>query len=116
MRRHAGELVSDALNSTLPQIYDTFIEDGVEKRVLNAADTEAAKDKPDGPLNLARVNAPLERLKSVELPPFQAGIEAGTDAVMIAHVAFPALEPDPTRIATTSRKVRCSSAAIAFSR
>jgi N12 class adenine-specific DNA methylase/adenine-specific DNA methylase len=45
LRRHAGELVSDALNSTLPQIYDTFIEDGVEKRVLNAADTEAAKDK-----------------------------------------------------------------------
>ncbi|HTY40812.1 MAG TPA: lactate dehydrogenase, partial [Thermoanaerobaculia bacterium] len=45
LRRHAGELVSDALNSTLPQIYDTFVEDGVEKRVLNAADTEAAKDK-----------------------------------------------------------------------
>ena len=44
-RRHAGELVSDALNSTLPQIYDVFTEDGVEKRVLNAADTEAAKDK-----------------------------------------------------------------------
>ena len=45
LRRHAGELVSDALNSTLPQIYDMFLEDGVEKRVLNAADTEAAKDK-----------------------------------------------------------------------
>src|SRR5271168_2433775 len=45
LRRHAGELVSDALNSTLPQIYDIFLEDGVEKRVLNAADTEAAKDK-----------------------------------------------------------------------
>jgi beta-N-acetylhexosaminidase len=59
----------------------------------------------DSHLNLARVNAPLERLKAVELPPFQAGINAGTDAVMIAHVAFPALEPDPTKIATTSRKV-----------
>ena len=44
-RRHAGLLFSDALNSSLPQIYDFFIEDGVEKRVLNAADTEAAKDK-----------------------------------------------------------------------
>ena len=43
--RHTGELASDALNSTIPQIYDTFIEDGVEKRVLNAGDTEAAKDK-----------------------------------------------------------------------
>jgi beta-N-acetylhexosaminidase len=59
----------------------------------------------DSHLNLARVNAPLERLKAVELPPFQAGINAGTDAVMIAHVAFPALEPDPTKIATTSHKV-----------
>jgi N12 class adenine-specific DNA methylase/adenine-specific DNA methylase len=45
LRRHAGELVSDALNSTLPQIYDEIEEDGVKKRVLNAADTEAAKDK-----------------------------------------------------------------------
>lgn len=59
----------------------------------------------DSHLNLARVNAPLERLNTVELPPFQAGIKAGSDAVMIAHVAFPALEPDPTKIATTSHRV-----------
>src|SRR6185437_9080560 len=59
----------------------------------------------DSHLNLARVNAPLERLNAVELPPFEAGIKAGSDAVMIAHVAFPALEPDPTKIATTSHKV-----------
>ncbi len=59
----------------------------------------------DSHLNLARVNAPLERLNAVELPPFTAGIQAGSDAVMIAHVAFPALEPDPMKIATTSRNV-----------
>jgi len=59
----------------------------------------------DSHLNLARVNAPLERLNTVELPPFEAGIKAGSDAVMIAHVAFPALEPDSTKIATTSKKV-----------
>ena len=47
----------------------------------------------------------IERLNTVELPPFEAGIKAGSDAVMIAHVAFPALEPDPTKIATTSKKV-----------
>ena len=35
----------DALNASLPQIYDEFEEGGVKKRVLNAADTEAAKDK-----------------------------------------------------------------------
>ena len=53
-RRHAGELMTDALNACLPQIYDTFVEDGVEKRVLNAADTEAAKDK------LAKIKAAFE--------------------------------------------------------
>jgi len=53
-RRHAGELLMDALNASLPQIYDVFTENGVEKRVLNAADTEAAKDK------LARIKAAFE--------------------------------------------------------
>jgi beta-N-acetylhexosaminidase len=59
----------------------------------------------DSHLQLSRVNATMERLNEVELPPFQKGIAAGTDAVMIAHVAFPAIEPDPGKIATTSRKV-----------
>ena len=44
-RRHAGLLLSDALNAAIPQIYDVFIEDGKEHRVLNAPDTEAAKEK-----------------------------------------------------------------------
>jgi beta-N-acetylhexosaminidase len=59
----------------------------------------------DSHLQLSRVNAPMDRLNAVELPPFKAGIAAGSDAVMIAHVAFPAIEPDPNRIATTSQKV-----------
>ena len=59
----------------------------------------------DSHLQLSRVNAPMDRLNTVELPPFEAGIAAGSDAVMIAHVAFPAIEPDPTKIATTSEKV-----------
>src|ERR1700753_1505332 len=59
----------------------------------------------DSHLQLSRVNAPLERLQTVELPPYKAGIAAGSDAVMIAHVAFPAIEPDPNKIATTSEKV-----------
>jgi N12 class adenine-specific DNA methylase len=44
-RRNAGWLLSDALNSATPQIFDTVIEDGVEKRVLNGEATEAAKEK-----------------------------------------------------------------------
>ncbi len=59
----------------------------------------------DSQLQLSRVNASMERLETVELPPFKVGIAAGSDAVMIAHVAFPAIEPDPTKIATTSKKV-----------
>ena len=44
-RRHAGHLLHDALNSATPQIYDTVVENGVERRVLNVEATEAAKEK-----------------------------------------------------------------------
>lgn len=44
-RRHAGLLLSDALNASIPQIYDVWMEDGKEHRQLNAEDTEAAKEK-----------------------------------------------------------------------
>ena len=44
-RRHAGELLADALNSRIPQIFDTIRESGSERRVLNVVDTEAAKEK-----------------------------------------------------------------------
>ncbi|MDQ0563023.1 N12 class adenine-specific DNA methylase/adenine-specific DNA methylase [Rhizobium mesoamericanum] len=44
-RRHAGELLADALNSRVPQIFDTFREGDSERRVLNVVDTEAAKEK-----------------------------------------------------------------------
>lgn len=44
-RRHAGELLADALNSRVPQIFDTVVEAGKERRVLNVVDTEAAKTK-----------------------------------------------------------------------
>ncbi|CAM5287247.1 Modification methylase TaqI OS=Afipia felis OX=1035 GN=taqIM PE=4 SV=1 [Afipia felis] len=44
-RRHAGELLADALNSRIPQIFDTFKDGDSERRVLNVVDTEAAKTK-----------------------------------------------------------------------
>jgi beta-N-acetylhexosaminidase len=47
----------------------------------------------DSHLNLATIPASRERLESVELVPFRAAIAAGTDAVMTAHVAVPALAP-----------------------
>jgi N12 class adenine-specific DNA methylase/predicted RNA methylase len=44
-RRHAGQLMDDALNASIPQIFDVWMEDGREMRQLNAEDTEAAKEK-----------------------------------------------------------------------
>jgi N12 class adenine-specific DNA methylase len=44
-RRHAGLLLSDALNSSIPQIFDTVKDGDSERRVLNTVETEAAKDK-----------------------------------------------------------------------
>ncbi|RWF11722.1 MAG: lactate dehydrogenase, partial [Mesorhizobium sp.] len=44
-RRHAGELIADALNSRVPQIFDVIKEGDSERRVLNVVDTEAAKEK-----------------------------------------------------------------------
>ncbi|MEW6454873.1 N-6 DNA methylase [Bradyrhizobium sp. OHSU_III] len=44
-RRHAGQLLSDALNSSVPQIFDTIRDGDSERRVLNVVDTEAAKEK-----------------------------------------------------------------------
>jgi N12 class adenine-specific DNA methylase/adenine-specific DNA methylase len=44
-RRHAGQLLSDALNASVPQIFDTVREGESERRVLNVVDTEAAREK-----------------------------------------------------------------------
>jgi beta-N-acetylhexosaminidase len=59
----------------------------------------------DSHIGVARVTADRAHLDAVELPPFRAAINAGVDAVMTAHVTVPALEPDPNRVATTSRAV-----------
>jgi beta-N-acetylhexosaminidase len=46
----------------------------------------------DSHLQLATVNADRARLDSVELLPFRAAIAAGVDAVMLGHIAVPALD------------------------
>src|SRR5690625_1294079 len=37
---------------------------------------------------------PMERIHSIELPPFQYAIDNGVDAVMVSHVSFPSLDKD----------------------
>ncbi|AOX21533.1 lactate dehydrogenase [Kozakia baliensis] len=44
-RRHAGELLDDALNQASPKIYDVWRDENGEHRELNTAATEAAKEK-----------------------------------------------------------------------
>ena len=48
----------------------------------------------DSHKSLPKVETTLEELRNVELVPFQKAIEEGADAVMVAHILFPALDPD----------------------
>ncbi|HWO37981.1 MAG TPA: glycoside hydrolase family 3 protein, partial [Candidatus Acidoferrum sp.] len=56
----------------------------------------------DSHLGVARVDEDQELLRTVDLPPFRSAIDAGVDAVMMAHIRVPALDPDPNLVATTS--------------
>ena len=53
-RRHAGELLDDALHSAIPTIWDIWRDETGEHREINAAETEAAKEK------LAKIKAAFE--------------------------------------------------------
>ena len=59
----------------------------------------------DSHLGIAQVSGDRARLDAVELPPFRRAIEAGVDAVMVAHVTVPALDSEPKRVATTSKPI-----------
>jgi beta-N-acetylhexosaminidase len=56
----------------------------------------------DSHLGLAKVDGDRARLESVELPPFKKAIASGVDAIMVAHVNAPALDPAPNSVATVS--------------
>ena len=47
----------------------------------------------DTHLGLAVIEHPRSHLETIELPPFQAAIDAGAGAVMSSHIALPALDP-----------------------
>lgn len=58
----------------------------------------------DSHLDLPAVAHDRERIKQVELVPFRRAIAAGIDAIMSAHIYFPALEPKKLPV-TLSRTV-----------
>lgn len=59
----------------------------------------------DSHLQLEVVDQPRHRLDGVELPPFRRAIDAGVPMLMTAHVAYRALDPDPTVPATLSSPI-----------
>lgn len=59
----------------------------------------------DSHLTLPMIPHRRERLEQVELVPFVKAIAEGVDSMMIAHVCFPEIEPDPALPATLSRRV-----------
>ena len=59
----------------------------------------------DSHLELPILRLTRERLDSVELAPFRAAIDAGVPSVMIAHIAFPALDSIDTTPASLSSRV-----------
>ena len=56
----------------------------------------------DSHLGLPIIRHPRERLDKMELVPFRAGVAAGADAVMTAHIEMPALDPTPKTPTTLS--------------
>src|SRR5580765_2413437 len=59
----------------------------------------------DSHLGVSRVGGDIARLQNVELKPFAKAIDAGVDSVMVAHLAVPALDADPNKVATVSSSV-----------
>ena len=57
----------------------------------------------DSHVTLPRVDVAAELLAFRELRPFEAAVKWGVPVVMTAHLIVPALDPDLTRTATTSR-------------
>lgn len=59
----------------------------------------------DSHSDLPVIDKELAQLQALELVPFAAAIDAGTDVIMTAHVAVPSLTGDPELPATFSRAI-----------
>ncbi len=63
------------------------------------------ESRQDSHGELPTIDLPLERLQSVEFVPFEYAINANVAAVMVAHIWYPALEPQVGLPASLSRNV-----------
>lgn len=93
-----AELVSDMGAAALHGYQEAEIAATV-KHFPGHGDTDT-----DSHLDLPNIPHDMKRLNELELVPFVRAIEAGVDAIMTAHVKFPAIESDSIP-ATLSKKV-----------
>lgn len=93
------ELVADLGTATAKALQDGGVA-ACAKHFPGHGDTAA-----DSHHSLPVVDHDRGRLDRVELHPFRAAIQASVDAIMTAHVHFPAIEPDENVPATLSRPV-----------
>lgn len=100
--RAFGETVEEVCNYGLAAMRGIQSADiaATAKHFPGHGDTEV-----DSHLGLPLVAHSRARLDAVELAPFRAAIAAGVDAIMSAHVIFPAIEPDPKTPSTLSAAV-----------
>lgn len=59
----------------------------------------------DSHLGLPVINKTIAALESEEFYPFKKIIDNGIDAVMVGHLAVPAIEPDPSKPSTLSKQI-----------
>lgn len=77
-----------------------YVEGLREARVLSCAKhfPGHGDTRVDSHVGLPRIDVDLETLRSRDLVPFAAAIAAGVDAVMTAHIVFPALDDRPATL------------------
>jgi len=73
---------------------------GVAKHFPGHGDTHA-----DSHFAMPSISTDLDRLRRLELVPFERAIAAGLDAVMTAHIALPKVAEEPNLPATLSYKI-----------
>ncbi|RKD32255.1 beta-N-acetylhexosaminidase [Thermohalobacter berrensis] len=94
------DLVSEMGVSYIKGLHDAGIA-ATAKHFPGHGDTDV-----DSHIGLPKVPHDIDRLKKVELKPFQNAIEAGVDMIMTAHVVLPAIDDtEPSLPATLSHKV-----------
>jgi beta-N-acetylhexosaminidase len=91
----ANSVIGDRAYGTTPEEVSPMVQAAV-KGFADAGILSVIKHFPghgdtaeDSHLERAVFKHDLERLESFELLPFKAGIEAGTDGVMVGHIAMP---------------------------